>query len=103
MKRLLVCLSMLTSAACAAQSAENRSHSTIDPDAAYKNNCMRCHTATQQYSTRMTKTIVMHMRVRANLPEDQARAILAYLNGESEPLQTPAKQPAAESSHQGRK
>lgn len=51
----------------------------IDPDEAYKNNCMRCHTSTQQYSPRMTETIVMHMRVRANLTQEEAQAILKYL------------------------
>ena len=52
---------------------------------------------------RMTKTIVIHMRVRANLPEDQARAIVEYLNGVSEPLRTPANQAAANGGHQARK
>jgi hypothetical protein len=51
---------------------------------------MRCHASTQQYSPRMTKTIIMHMRVRANLTEDQAQAILEYLNGNSE-ASLPAK------------
>jgi hypothetical protein len=55
------------------------SRHNIDPDDAYKNNCMRCHTSTQQYSPRQTKTIVMHMRVRANLTQEEAEAILKYL------------------------
>jgi hypothetical protein len=53
----------------------------IDPDDAYKNNCMRCHAAVRQYSPRQTATIVTHMRVRANLTEEEARAILEYLAG----------------------
>ena len=55
----------------------------IDPDDAYKNNCMRCHTSTQQYSPRKTQTIVMHMRVRANLTQEEAEAILKYLTVDS--------------------
>jgi hypothetical protein len=55
----------------------------IDPDDAYKNNCMRCHSAVRHYSPRMTATIVNHMRVRANLTAEETQAILQYLNGES--------------------
>jgi len=55
----------------------------LDPDEAYKNTCMRCHTSTQQYSPRMTKTIVMHMRVRANLTQEEAQAILKYLTDDA--------------------
>jgi hypothetical protein len=59
----------------------------IDPDDAYKNNCMRCHSAVRQYSPRMTATIVKHMRVRANLTAEETRAILQYLN-ENEPAKS---------------
>ncbi len=84
MKRLSTCLLFLVLAASFAQAGEDTSSRDIDPDTAYKNNCMRCHASTQQYSPRMTKTIIMHMRVRANLTEDQAQAILEYLNGKTE-------------------
>jgi hypothetical protein len=66
---------------------------TPDPDQVYKNNCGRCHTQIQQYSPRMTKTLLMHMRVRANLPGDEVRAVLEYLNGKSEPVGASARQP----------
>ncbi len=58
---------------------------TVDPDGAYKNNCMRCHSAVQQYSPSKTATIVMHMRVRANLTEGEAQAILQYLQDSAGP------------------
>jgi hypothetical protein len=103
MKRRFACLSMVTLAAAVAQAGDNTTHRAIDPDAAYKNNCMRCHTSVQQYSPRMTKTIVMHMRIRANLPEDQAQAILEYLNGESEPVRPVAKRVAGNNDHPGAK
>ncbi len=60
-------------------------HRVIDADNAYKNNCMRCHTALPQYSPRMNKTVLMHMRVDGNIPGDEAAAILDYLNDASEP------------------
>lgn len=58
-----------------------KKHHTIDADDAYKNNCMRCHTGLPQYSPRMSKTVLMHMRVDANIPGDEADAILEYLRG----------------------
>jgi hypothetical protein len=105
MKRRFICLSFVILTVCFAQAGQNTNQHEIDPDEAYKNNCMRCHASTQQYSPRMTKTIIMHMRVRANLPEDVAQAILEYLNGESEAVRPVAKAPksAGNQAHQGRK
>jgi hypothetical protein len=103
MKRPFACLLLVVLAACFAQAEERTIHRRIDPDTAYKNNCMRCHASTQQYSPRMTKTIMMHMRVRANLTEDQAQAILKYLNGESEPLRSVAQGPLGNDGQKGRK
>ncbi len=51
----------------------------IDPDAAYKSNCTRCHVAPRKFSERETATIVRHMRVRANLTEEEEAAIIRYL------------------------
>jgi hypothetical protein len=51
----------------------------------YQLNCNRCHT--ERYATEFTsaqwKTIMIHMRVRANLPAAQAREILKYLQEDS--------------------
>ena len=51
----------------------------------YQINCNRCHA--ERYPTEFTpaqwKTIVTHMRVRANLPAAQAREILKYLQADS--------------------
>jgi len=51
----------------------------------YAINCNRCHS--ERYPTEWTpaqwKTLMLHMRVRANLPADQAKEILKYLEGES--------------------
>jgi len=51
----------------------------------YSMHCNRCHP--ERYPTERTaaqwKTILMHMRVRANLPAEQARTILKYLQDNS--------------------
>src|SRR5215467_1420080 len=68
------------------QSAQNNSTHRLhlppnfSADDAYKQNCTRCHSEVPKLNERMTKTILRHMRVRANIPQDEARAILEYLN-----------------------
>jgi hypothetical protein len=51
----------------------------------YSMHCNRCHP--ERYPTERTaaqwKTIVLHMRVRANLPAEQSRTILKYLQDNS--------------------
>lgn len=47
----------------------------------YAIHCSRCHS--ERYPTEFTpahwRTIMTHMRVRANLPAEQAREVLKYL------------------------
>ena len=88
MKRTLFVVLLALLSVCSAHAAEHKTHEAVDPDTAYKNNCMRCHAALPQYSPRMNSTIMMHMRVDANLPADQTEAILAYLNGDSSDADT---------------
>jgi len=51
----------------------------------YSMHCMRCHP--ERYPNERTsaqwKTILTHMRVRANLPAEQARKLLKYLQDNS--------------------
>lgn len=51
----------------------------------YSINCNRCHA--ERYPTEFNsahwKTVLVHMRVRANLPAAQAKEILKYLQEES--------------------
>jgi len=53
----------------------------LDGEQLFAINCSRCHS--ERYPTERTdaqwKTIIMHMQVRANIPPDQARAILKYM------------------------
>ncbi len=48
-------------------------------DDAYKSNCTRCHLAPRRFSAGKMATIMRHMRVRANLTEEEAKGILRFL------------------------
>lgn len=65
--------------AVAATVKKARPAERINADQAYKANCTRCHAELPKLEPRGMKTVLMHMRVRGNIPEDEARAILAYL------------------------
>jgi cytochrome c5 len=45
----------------------------------FKQNCNRCHNAPEDLSPRVTGTVLLHMRVRASLSEDDEKAILRYM------------------------
>jgi len=64
------------------QTGSNANHSAkrvISGDDAYKENCTRCHSEVPQRNSRSINTTVRHMRVRANISMDEAKAILEYL------------------------
>jgi cytochrome c5 len=46
----------------------------------FEQNCSRCHNAPEGFSTRISGTIVRHMRVRANLSQHDEQELLKYLN-----------------------
>jgi mono/diheme cytochrome c family protein len=46
----------------------------------FQQNCVRCHTPPQQLSPRVARTVMRHMRVRAQLSDEDVRDILAFLN-----------------------
>jgi cytochrome c5 len=46
----------------------------------FEQNCSRCHAAPSGFPPRISGTIVMHMRVRASLSQDEAQALLRFLN-----------------------
>ena len=50
-----------------------------DGEAVYKTNCTRCHNTPPSVNERQTRVVVSHMRVRANLTEVDAKAVLQYL------------------------
>ncbi len=51
----------------------------------YALNCNRCHPERYptEWNSAQWKTVMLHMRVRANLPAGQAKAILKYLQEEA--------------------
>jgi len=65
--------------------AKKSAKKTLSGAELYSMNCNRCHA--ERYPTERTaaqwKTILLHMRVRANIPADQARTILKYLQDNS--------------------
>ena len=63
----------------ASNNASHPSKRIISGDEAYKANCTRCHSEVPQRNVRSINTTVRHMRVRANLTMDEAKAILEYL------------------------
>ncbi len=67
------------------KSAKNSEKKTLSGAELYAMHCNRCHP--ERYATERTaaqwKTIMLHMRVRANLPAEHARTILKYLQDNS--------------------
>lgn len=62
--------------------AGNDSHSDtirLEGEKRFRSNCSRCHAAPPKFPPRMMDTIVRHMRVRANITEDDRRLILRYM------------------------
>jgi len=65
--------------------AEKKPQKKLTGAELYALNCNRCHP--ERYAPERTaeqwKTILLHMRVRANLPAEQAKTILQFLQEES--------------------
>jgi len=51
----------------------------LEGEKRFRSNCARCHAAPPKFPPRMMATIVRHMRVRANLTNDDMRLILRYM------------------------
>jgi len=68
-----------------ASKPEKKPPQTLTGAELYAINCNRCHP--ERYAPERTaeqwKTILLHMRTRANLPAAQARAILKFLQEDS--------------------
>lgn len=46
----------------------------------FDQNCSRCHLPPEGFSPRISGTVALHMRVRANLSEQDYKALLHFLN-----------------------
>jgi len=51
-----------------------------DGEQVFLQNCSRCHNTPDGFSPRISGSIVRHMRVRANLSEKDAQAVLRFFN-----------------------
>ena len=51
----------------------------LEGEKKFRSNCARCHTAPPRFAPRMMATIVRHMRVRANITDEEMRTILRYM------------------------
>lgn len=51
-----------------------------DGERKFNQNCSRCHKAPESFSPSVSGTILKHMRVRANLSQQDERDILRFLN-----------------------
>ena len=64
-----------------AKDSEPRPKKKLTGEQLYAINCNRCHA--ERYATERTdaqwKTIMLHMRTRAQIPAEDAKAILKYL------------------------
>lgn len=46
----------------------------------FEQNCSRCHNPPDGFSPRISQTVAMHMRTRANLSDADYKALLKFLN-----------------------
>jgi mono/diheme cytochrome c family protein len=46
----------------------------------FEQNCSRCHNAPEGFSSSVSGTIAMHMRVRANLSDEDYKSLRQFLN-----------------------
>jgi cytochrome c5 len=51
----------------------------LEGEKRFRSNCGRCHAAPPKFPSRVMATIVRHMRVRANITDDDMRLILRYM------------------------
>jgi cytochrome c2 len=61
----------------------NKQNASADADAgnlAFEQHCSRCHSAPEGFSSRISGTIVRHMRVRASLSAQEERDLLRFFN-----------------------
>jgi cytochrome c5 len=65
-------------AAPAGNSAQDE-NMRLEGEKRFRSNCGRCHAAPPKFAPRITATIVRHMRVRANITDEDMRKILRYL------------------------
>lgn len=60
--------------------ASASTHKQSEGEKIFAQNCARCHNPPEGFSSRISGTIVRHMRVRASLSEHDEQELLRYFN-----------------------
>ncbi len=80
-----ISLACLAAADAKPEKKKSEKKATLSGAELYAMHCNRCHP--ERYATERTasqwKTLMLHMRVRANLPAEQAKAIFKFLQEDS--------------------
>lgn len=80
---LVACVILASAVTTTAQrkggAARKEASSASDGQRAYENKCMSCHREVHKYREGKEATILLHMRVRGDLTQKEAQAILRYL------------------------
>lgn len=88
MKKLIIIGSLLSivliSSLCVSSCAPAKALKAKDGGQLWSENCGRCHLAPGKsaYTSKEWDAIGLHMRMRAQLPEDEANKIISFLKGE---------------------
>jgi mono/diheme cytochrome c family protein len=59
--------------------ANKREEISLEGEKRFRANCGRCHQAPHKLSPAMMRTTIRHMRVRANITDEDMRVILEYI------------------------
>jgi cytochrome c5 len=59
--------------------ARQQREASLPGDQLFQIHCRRCHQPPMTLSPKAARTVLLHMRVRALLPEDEQRRILQFL------------------------
>lgn len=62
-----------------AKQAAGQPHQGKSGEQVFNDNCLRCHTPPMTISPRITGTVIMHMRTRARLSQEDQELLLKYL------------------------
>jgi cytochrome c5 len=68
-----------TSVAGGTHAAQEESALRLEGEKRFRANCSRCHASPPTFPPRMMATIVRHMRVRANITDQDRKLILRYM------------------------
>jgi mono/diheme cytochrome c family protein len=69
-----------TQPATAKPAATHQAQPEEEGERIFDQNCSRCHTAPEGFSSRISGTVIRHMRVRASLSQHDEQVLLHYLN-----------------------